>query len=256
MFSLNNQIAVVTGAATGIGKGIASALCEAGATVVIADLNESAAADTAASLGAHSRFVDVTKRETVRALYDSVVEEFGRLDIVCSNAGVFPNAPLETMTDEQWDAMFAINTHGTFTVVQEALPHMKAQRYGRIVITTSITGSHTGFPGWAHYGASKAAQQGFMRSAALEVARDGITINGVLPGNILTEGLEGQGEEYLAEMTRAVPMHRLGDPRDIGNAAAFLASREAGYITGQTLIIDGGQVLPETPEAILPPYEA
>ena len=126
MFSLNNQIAVVTGAATGIGKGIASALCEAGATVVIADLNESAAADTAASLDAHSRFVDVTKRETVRALYDSVVEEFGRLDIVCSNAGVFPNALLETMTDEQWDAMFAINTHGTFTVVQEALPHMKA----------------------------------------------------------------------------------------------------------------------------------
>ena len=156
---------------------------------------------------------------------------------------------------DRWEAMFAINTHGTFKVVQEALPYLQERRYGRIVITTSITGSHTGFPGWAHYGASKSAQQGFMRSAALEVARDGITINGVLPGNILTEGLKAQGQEYLDQMTRSVPLHRLGTPRDIGNAAAFLASEEAGFITGQTLIIDGGQLLPETPEAILPPRD-
>ncbi|MGV0369105.1 3-oxoacyl-ACP reductase FabG [Corynebacterium aurimucosum] len=256
MFNLQNHVAIVTGGAAGIGRGIVSALREAGATVVIADLNLEAAQKTAEELGADALLVDVTSRDSVRNLYRDVVKRYGRIDIVCSNAGVFPNCPLEDMTDEQWDAMFAINTHGTFTVVQEALPYMKKAGYGRIVITTSITGSHTGYPGWAHYGASKAAQQGFMRSAALEVARDGITINGVLPGNILTEGLEGQGQEYLDQMARSVPMHRLGSPRDIGNAAAFLASREAGYITGQTIIIDGGQILPESPEAILPPYEA
>lgn len=196
MFNLQDHVAIVTGGAAGIGRGIVSALREAGATVVIADLNLEAAQKTAEELGADALLVDVTSRDSVRNLYRDVVKRYGRIDIVCSNAGVFPNCPLEDITDEQWDAMFAINTHGTFTVVQEALPYMKKAGYGRIVITTSITGSHTGYPGWAHYGASKAAQQGFMRSAALEVARDGITINGVLPGNILTEGLEGQGQEY------------------------------------------------------------
>ena len=141
--------------------------------------------------------------------------------------------------------MFAINTHGTFKVVQEALPLCASRTTAASSSRLPSLVPHTGFPGWAHYGASKAAQQGFMRSAALEVARDNITINGVLPGNILTEGLPGgQGQQYLDQMTRSVPMHCLGTPRDIGNAAVFLASREASYITGQTLIVDGGQILP------------
>ena len=109
----------------------------------------------------------------------------------------------------------------------------------------------TGFPGWAHYGVSKTGQLGFMRSATLEYARFGITINAVMPGNILTEGLQAQGETYLAQMRAAIPTHTLGTPRDIGTAACFFASDEAAYITGQTLIIDGGQVLPESPEALL-----
>ena len=255
LMQLQDKIAVVTGGASGIGRGIAASLSEAGASVIIADVNLAHATATAKELGASAIHVDVTDRTSVQEMYRHVVATHGGFDIVCSNAGVFPNCPLAEMTDEQWEAMFAINTHGTFKVVQEALPYLQERRYGRIVITTSITGSHTGFPGWAHYGASKAAQQGFMRSAALEVARDGITINGVLPGNILTEGLEAQGQEYLDQMTRSVPLHRLGTPRDIGTAAAFLASEEAGYITGQTLIIDGGQLLPETPEAILPPRD-
>ena len=225
MFDLTDHVAVVTGGASGIGRGIAASLSEAGASVIIADVNLEHATATAKELGASAIHVDVTDRTSVQEMYRHVV------------------------------AMFAINTHGTFKVVQEALPYLQERRYGRIVITTSITGSHTGFPGWAHYGASKSAQQGFMRSAALEVARDGITINSVLPGNILTEGLKAQGQEYLDQMTRSVPLHRLGTPRDIGNAAAFLASEEAGFITGQTLIIDGGQLLPETPEAILPPRD-
>lgn len=146
MFSLDNHIAVVTGGAAGIGRGIATQLKNAGATVVIADIDDAARERTAAELGVHARPVDVTDRVSVRDLFAGVVEDFGSLEIVCSNAGVFPNCPLEDMTDEQWEKMFAINTHGTFKVVQEALPHLKKNKYGRIVITTSITGSHTGFP--------------------------------------------------------------------------------------------------------------
>lgn len=255
MFDLSNQTAIVTGGAAGIGRGIVESLREADATVIIADLDLAAAEKTASETGAHARRVDVTDREQVREVFASVAEEFGGIQILCSNAGIFPQASLDDLTDEKWEQMFNINTRGTFVVVQEVLPYMRRQRYGRIVITTSITGSHTGYPGWSHYGASKAAQQGFLRGAALEIARDGITINGVLPGNILTEGLKAQGEEYLAQMARGIPALRLGDPRDIGNAATFLATREAGYITGQTLVIDGGQILPESPEAILPPHE-
>ncbi|WP_435298966.1 3-oxoacyl-ACP reductase FabG [Timonella sp. A28] len=251
MFSLKNRVAIVTGGASGIGRGIVESLVEAGATVVIADLNEAAAQHTAQEVGAHAKKLDVTNREQVRTVFAEVHEEFGQIDVLCANAGIFPQAGLDTLTDEQWDTIFTVNTKSTFITVQEALKFMKPRKYGRIVITTSITGSHTGYPGWSHYGATKAAQQGFMRGASLEVARDGITINGVLPGNILTDGLRDQGEEYLAQMARGIPALRLGDPRDIGNAAAFLASTEAGYITGQTLIVDGGQILPESPEAIL-----
>jgi 3-oxoacyl-[acyl-carrier protein] reductase len=117
---------------------------------------------------------------------------------------------------------------------------------GRIVVTSSITGPTTGFPGWSHYGASKAAQLGFIRTAAIELAPKKITINAVLPGNVITEGLEAQGQDYLDTMSASIPLRRLGTPADIGHAALFFASEEAGYITGQTLVVDGGQVLPES----------
>lgn len=252
MFSLKDQVAIVTGGAAGIGRGIVEALISGGATAVVADLNTEAAQKTAAETGAHARTLDVTDRDQVKALFAEVAQEFGTIDILCANAGIFPQAKLDEMTDSQWDHIFNVNTKSTFISVQEVLKYMTPKKYGRIVITTSITGSHTGYPGWAHYGASKAAQQGFMRGAALEVARDGITINSVLPGNILTEGVREQGEDYMAQMARAIPALRLGDPLDIGNAAAFLASREARFIAGQTLIVDGGQILSESPEAILP----
>jgi len=119
-----------------------------------------------------------------------------------------------------------------------------------VILTSSITGPVTGFPGWAHYGASKAAQLGFMRTAAIELARDGITINALLPGNIVTEGLQGMGEDYLASMATSIPLKRLGQVEDIANAALFFASREAGYVTGQSLVIDGGQILPESLQAL------
>lgn len=252
MFSLAGKVAVVTGGAAGIGRGIVESLREAGAEVVIADLNVEGAQKTAEEVGASAIKLDVTNREQVREAFARVVADHGSLDIVASNAGVYPQSSLDEMTDEDWDKMLTINTKSVFVVTQEALPIMRKQGGGRIVITTSITGSHTGFPGWSHYGASKAAQQGFMRSAALEIARDNITINGVLPGNVLTEGLKAQGEEYVADAAQSVPMLRLGYPRDIGNAVAFLATDEASYITGQTIIVDGGQLLPESPAGVLP----
>jgi 3-oxoacyl-[acyl-carrier protein] reductase len=118
------------------------------------------------------------------------------------------------------------------------------------VVTSSITGPATGHPGWSHYGASKAAQLGFIRTAAIELAPKKITINAVLPGNVLTEGLADLGQDYLDAMAASIPLRRLGSTEDIGHAALFLASAEAGYITGQTLVVDGGQVLPESPEAL------
>ncbi|MCZ9882291.1 3-oxoacyl-ACP reductase FabG [Arthrobacter sp. B2a2-09] len=250
MFSLKDQVAVVTGAASGIGRGIAEVLHGAGAQVVIADIDVERGRATADELGAVFSQVDVTSRNACEEMVTGIVDRFGRLDVMCSNTGIFPQAALDTMTDEQWDRTLEVNLKGTFLIVQAALRPMRKQKYGRIVITSSITGSVTGFPGWSHYGASKAGQQGFMRSAALECARDGVTINAVLPGNVLTDGLKAQGDTYLRNMAAGVPMNALGQPRDIGHAACFLASPEARYITGQTLIVDGGQILPESVEAL------
>jgi 3-oxoacyl-[acyl-carrier protein] reductase len=131
--------------------------------------------------------------------------------------------------------------------VRACLPVMRARGYGRIVLTSSITGPITGQPGFAHYGASKAAMLGFMRSAAVELARSGITINAVMPGNVSTPGFADTSAEHQRRMLSSIPMGRYAEPEEVGWAVRFLASPEAGYITGQTLIVDGGQVLPEAP---------
>ena len=132
----------------------------------------------------------------------------------------------------------------------DELPALTASGHGRVIITSSITGPITGYPGWTHYGASKAGQLGFMRTAAIELAPKGITVNAVLPGNIVTEGLAEMGEDYAAGMTAAIPMRRLGTVDEIGYAALFLATDEAAYISGQTIVVDGGQILPESPDAM------
>jgi 3-oxoacyl-[acyl-carrier protein] reductase len=181
-----------------------------------------------------------------------IVEAFAGLDVLCANAGIFPDAPLQTMTPDQLAVVLDVNVKGTVYSVQACLDALIESGRGRIVLTSSITGPITGFPGWSHYGASKAAQLGFMRTAAIELAPHRITVNAVLPGNIRTEGLADLGDDYLTGMARAIPAGALGTPEDIGYAAAFLASDEAGYITGQAIAVDGGQVLPESPEAVAP----
>lgn len=248
--SLQGKTAIVTGGSMGIGKGIARVFAKHGANVAVVARNLEAAEACAAELNGNGGTVvaikgDVQDRESMKSVAREVHEKFGGIDFLCANAGIFPSANLETMTNEDWDTVMNTNAKGTFHSVQACIPYLKQAEYGRIVITSSITGPVTGYPGWSHYAASKAAQLGFMRTASLELAGDGITVNAVLPGNVLTEGLEGMGEDYLEEMASAIPMKKLGRVEDIGYAALFLASKEAGFITGQTIIVDGGQILPE-----------
>jgi 3-oxoacyl-[acyl-carrier protein] reductase len=154
------------------------------------------------------------------------------------------------MTEADVDEVFACNFKGTMFSVQACLPALEASGHGRVILTSSITGPITGYPGWSHYGASKAAQLGFLRTAAIELAPKRVTVNAVMPGNVMTEGMVELGEEYIRESEAIIPQHRLGSVEDIGYAALFFATDQASYITGQTIVVDGGQVLPESPAAL------
>jgi len=250
--SLKGRSVLVTGGSKGIGKGIAQVFAEAGAKVAIIarHLDQAEAAAASIGHGAYGLAGDVTSLESMEAAMLAAVRHSGGLDVLCANAGIFPQAKLEEMTSDQWDEVIDTNLKGTFHSVRAALPHLKQSDQGRIVLTSSITGAVTGYPGWSHYGASKAGQLGFMRTACIELAKYGITVNAVLPGNIVTEGLDGMGAEYQASMAASVPLKRLGTVADIGHAALYFASREVGYVTGQTIIVDGGQILPESLEAL------
>ncbi len=252
MASETTPAAIVTGGTKGIGRGIAHGFARAGYKVLAVSRNGAEADAIAAEIGggASGLAVDVADPASVEAMAAKAVERYGSIDVLCANAGVFPAAKLGEMTAADFDHVIGINLKGTFLSVSAVLPAMKAAKRGRIVLTSSITGPITGYPGWSHYGASKAGQLGFMRTAAIELAPFGITVNAVMPGNILTEGLDGLGEEYLAKMAASIPMRRLGSVDDIAAAALFFASDAAGYITGQTIVVDGGQVLPESAGAL------
>ena len=249
--SLAGRAVVVTGGTRGIGKGIARVFATSGARILIAGRDKDAATAAVAELaagGAEVSFVlaDVSVRADCERIAATAAQRLGGIDVLCANAGIFPDRRLADMTDEDLDAVFGTNLRGCILSVQACLPALRESAHGRVILTSSITGPITGFAGWSHYGASKAGQLGFMRSAALELAPHGITVNAVLPGNVITEGLADLGEEYLQEMTASVPLRRLGTVDEIGYAALFLATDEAAYITGQTIVVNGGQVLPES----------
>lgn len=246
---LAGRTALVTGGSKGIGLGIAQVLASHGARVAVTGRTDSALAD-ASSQGFLTLTLDVRDRSQCAAAVDAVVAEFGELTILCSNAGIYPQATIAEMTEKDVHDIFSINVAGTINMVQAAQQALADTGRGRVVVTSSITGNYTGFPAWSHYGATKAAQMGFVRSAALELAEDKTTINAVLPGNVITPGLEAMGEAYLKQMAAAVPLGYLGEPKDIGEAVAFLASDGARYITGQSIVVDGGQILPESPDAL------
>ena len=244
---ITGRTVVVTGGTKGIGKGIAGVFAQAGANVVVVGRDRERGEAAAAELGARYVAADVGRA----ADCERMAAEVGDIDVLCANAGVFPEVRLADITEEDIDAIFATNVKGTMLSVKACLPALERSGHGRVILTSSITGPITGFPGWCHYGATKAAQLGFIRTAAMELAPKKITINAVLPGNVATGGLEDLGQGYLDGMSAAIPLGRLGSTADVGNAALFFASEEAGYITGQTLVVDGGQVLPESQEALL-----
>jgi 3-oxoacyl-[acyl-carrier protein] reductase len=250
--SLKGRSVLVTGGTKGIGKGIARVFAEAGAKVAVVARHGDQAEAAAKELGNGAIGIqgDVTSLASMEAACKAVAAKHGGLDVLCANAGIFPPAKLEDMTSEQWDEVIDTNLKGTFHSVKAAVPYLKQSNQGRIVLTSSITGPITGYPGWTHYGATKAGQLGFMRTACIELAKYGITVNAVMPGNIITEGLAGMGEDYQRSMAASVPLKRLGTVEDIGFAALYFASKEAAYVTGQTIIVDGGQILPESLEAL------
>ncbi|MEA2135291.1 MAG: 3-oxoacyl-[acyl-carrier protein] reductase [Solirubrobacteraceae bacterium] len=243
---LTDRVVLVTGGTKGIGKGIAGVFARAGAKVVVAGRDQATGEAAAADLGGAYVAADVGRAEDCERMAAETVERFGGIDVLCANAGIFPDTKLADMTEEDIDAIFATNVKGTMLSVKACLPALERSGHGRVVVTSSITGPITGFPGWSHYGATKAAQLGFVRTAAIELAGKGITINAVMPGNIETEGLAELGPEYRQQMEMSIPQGKLGKVEDIGNAALFLATDEASYITGQTIVVDGGQVLSES----------
>jgi len=244
---------LVTGASLGIGRGIAEGFARAGAHVAIAGRDEARLAtvrDGVEGGTIHPVVGDVSSRAGVRAIVEEAIAALGGLDVLCANVGVYPELRIDDLTEEHLRHVMSTNLDGTVFAVQAAAPALRASERGRIVITSSITGPTVGYPGLSAYAASKAAQLGFMRSAALEFAPDGVTVNAVLPGSIVTEGLAGLGEDAMASMRRNIPIGRVGVVGDIAAAVRFLASEEASFVTGQALVVDGGQTLPELPDLV------
>ncbi|MCX3067765.1 SDR family oxidoreductase [Cetobacterium somerae] len=249
--SFKNQIVVITGGAKGIGRGLVESFAKENADVYFLDMDFESGNKLENELNdkgyrVHFRLVDITKEIELA----EVIDKIPKIDVLCSNCGIFPQKKIMDMNVEDWEKVQKVNVTSTFLVTKHSIKKMIGAKYGRIILTSSITGPVTGFSGWSHYGASKAALLGFMRSACLEVAKFGITINAVMPGNILTEGLAQQGNDYINSMKKSVPVGFLGDVSDIANGVMFFAKKENRYITGQTLIIDGGQILPESLEAL------
>jgi 3-oxoacyl-[acyl-carrier protein] reductase len=247
---VEGKVAIVIGAARGIGAAIAERLFEEGARVVVADTLEAEGRATAAELSEQGEAIfivtDVSRKASVDALIEATLARFGRVDILVQNAGIYPYSMLSDIPVEEWDAVLGVNLRGCFLAIQACARPMRDRKYGRIVLTSSITGPRVTSPGHGHYSASKAGINGLIRAAAIELAPEGITVNGIEPGNIMTEGLQAErSPEYIRAMARAVPLGRLGTPREVAHAVLFLASDEAAYITGTTIVIDGGQILPE-----------
>jgi 3-oxoacyl-[acyl-carrier protein] reductase len=243
---VKDRVAIVIGAARGIGEAIAERLMEEGARLVIGDTLEEEGRRTAGRLGGLYLRTDAADKASLEQLVQQTLARFGRVDILVQNAGIFPYTLLEDITLDEWDRVLAVNLRGCFLAIQACIPAMRDQRYGRIVLTSSITGPRVSSPGHGHYSASKAGINGLIRSAAIELAPFGITVNGVEPGNILTAGMKAErSPEFIRAMEQAVPLGRLGTPREVAHAVLFLASDEAAYVTGTTIIVDGGQILPE-----------
>jgi 3-oxoacyl-[acyl-carrier protein] reductase len=247
---LNGKIAIVTGSGKGIGEAIARRFAHSGAKVIVTsrsadDIQRVVDAISGEGGEAHGVTADIGSPEGVTSLVDATLGHFHQLDILVHNAGIFPYDPIEKMSDESWQKVMDLNLNSAFRLSKACLEHMKLQGGGRILFTSSIQGNRAVIPGCAHYATSKAGLNGFIRAAALEFARYKITVNGVEPGLTLTVGVEQSiAIERREKMAKSVPLNRWGTPAEVAGAMTYLASDEAAYITGQTIVIDGGATLP------------
>ncbi|WP_040791756.1 SDR family NAD(P)-dependent oxidoreductase [Nocardia paucivorans] len=242
MGKLDNKIAIVTGGGQGIGAAIATKLAAEGATVAVTDINEETAAQTAARIGNGSLGIrtDVTDRASVDAMVDRVVAEFGRVDILVNNAGWDKAEPFVESEPATWDRIIRINLYGVLNTSKKVLPIMVEQGYGKVVNLGSDAG-RVGSSGEAVYSAAKGGVIAFTKAMAREMARAKVNVNCVCPGPTDTALFASMGGENLREALRkAIPMKRLGQPEDLANVVAFLASDEAAFITGQTVSVSGG----------------
>ncbi len=256
LLNLKGKAAIVTGGAKGIGYGISYRLAEAGAKVLIADVDEETALKTAQELSkdgwvAESVKVDVSNEEDVKQMIAACQEKFGSVDILVNNAGIYPPSPVSQMSEEQFEKVMHVNLRSVFLTTKHASEVMKSQGGGKIINITSIDALHPSMIGLAHYDASKHGVWGFTKNSALELAEYKIWVNAIAPGGITTPGVaamsQGASAEQLAASTKAfmakIPMHRMGEPDEIGTVALFLASEMSAYITGSQIVVDGGALL-------------
>ncbi|MBI3679080.1 MAG: SDR family oxidoreductase [Acidobacteria bacterium] len=242
-FDVSGQVAVVTGAATGIGEAIARRLAKSGATAVIADVDQAGAQAVADSMGKphFAQPLDVTDRQSVESAVRSVVARTGRIDIWVNNAGIGGKAAsIQDQTDEDWQRIVAINLTGVFYACRAVIPHMLQRRYGRIVNIASIAGKE-GNPNMVPYSATKAAVIGLTKALAKEVAKEGICVNAVSPAVIRTKILEQLTDEQVAYMTARIPMGRTGTTEEIAAVVHFLSSPDCSFVTGQCYDASGGR---------------
>jgi 3-oxoacyl-[acyl-carrier protein] reductase len=243
---LKGQVALVTGGGAGIGEATARLLAENGAQVMVGDWNEPSAQATAQRIvaaggKAAALKMDTSKREDAERGVAETVSKFGRIDILINNAGITRDASALKMEPHQWDQVLAVNLSGVFYCAQAAAKRMKEQSYGRIVSASSI--SAFGNFGQANYSATKAGLVGMTRTLAIEWARYGITVNAIAPGFIQTQMTAAIPEEIRKDAAKKIPVGRLGEPKDIAQVYLFLASPESSFVTGQLVVVDGGQTL-------------
>ncbi len=244
MKKLNNQVAVITGGADGIGKAAVQRFAQEGAKVIIWDMNEAKGQETAAAqtaAGAEVSFMKVNTADfkVVEAATNEVINTFGKIDILVNNAGITRDSTLKKMTTEQWQSVIDVNLTGVFNCTKCVAAFMTEKNYGRIINTSSVVALYGNF-GQTNYVATKAALIGMTKTLAKELGRKGITVNAVAPGFIATEMVKKMPENVLAGMRDKTPVGRLGEPEEIAAAYLFLASPESGFINGTTLSVDGG----------------